>query len=166
MFHETSEHSFVPGLEEAWHKIYQEYCLVEDQLEDWVERDLYDNQWQVYRLFEFPDGEPIEKHCARCPVTTEIIRTCFPRHGVAGFSVLRPQTVIHSHKGYQGEFLRCHLGLRVPAGDCMLEVQGERYSWKTGKAVIFDDRVPHAAWNRTDESRVVLLVDFIPDTTT
>ena len=165
MFYETSEYTFVSNLEMAWEKIYKEYCLVKDQLEDWVERDLYDQGWQVYPLFTFPHGEPIESHGERCPTTTEMIRRCFPHHGVAGFSTLKPGTVIHPHEGYPGEFLRCHLGLSVPEGDCMLEVQGERYSWQAGKVLIFDDRVPHAAWNRTDESRVVLLVDFIPDPT-
>lgn len=165
MFHDTSKYSFVPDLEAAWKDVYEEYCTVQNEVEDWVERDLYNNGWQVYRLFEFPHGEPIQSQCVKCPKTTAVIRSCFPHHGVAGFSILQPQAVVCPHQGYQGEFLRCHLGLSIPQGDCLLEVNKEQRFWQAGKAMIFDDRLPHAAWNRTSEHRVVLLVDFVPDVT-
>jgi len=43
-----------------------------------------------------------------------------------------------------------------------LQVDGETRHWANGAALIFDDRLPHAAKNLTDRARVVLLVDFIP----
>lgn len=30
-------------------------------------------------------------------------------------------------------------------------------------AAVFDDRVTHESWNLTDEERVVLLIDFVPE---
>jgi beta-hydroxylase len=66
------------------------------------------------------------------------------------------------HRGYQGEFLRCHLGLEVPAGDCALRVGGEVRRWAEGRSLVFDDRLEHDAWNLTPHERVVLLIDFVP----
>jgi len=80
----------------------------------------------------------------------------------AGFSLLKPHCHIHPHRGYAGQFLRCHLPLIVPDGDCALRVAGETRRWQVGRPVIFADRVEHEAWNNTDEPRIVLLLDFIP----
>jgi len=76
--------------------------------------------------------------------------------------VLRPGTRIQPHSGYPGPFLRCHLALRVPAGDCALRVAGETRRWQEGDVLVLDDRVEHEAWNLTAEERVVLLFDFVP----
>ncbi|MFP3701404.1 aspartyl/asparaginyl beta-hydroxylase domain-containing protein, partial [Burkholderia sp. SIMBA_013] len=39
-------------------------------------------------------------------------------------------------------------------------VGGERYHWKEGEAVVFDDLYPHQVHNDTDGTRAVLFVDF------
>ena len=135
---------------------------MQTELVDWVERDLYDEGWQVYGLYDFPYGHEIAPNVARCPFTAELIARHVPRHGAAGFSRLKPGTHINPHQGYQGEFLRCHLGLDVPEGDCTLRVGDETRKWANGAALIFDDRLEHEAVNRTPHARVVLLVDFIP----
>jgi len=149
-------------LEAAHREIYQEYLGVRRQLEDWVERDLYNADWKTFRLFEFPNGEPVAENIRQCPLTAKLIESCFPRHGAGGFSFLGPGTRIAPHEGYQGEFLRCHLGLTVPPGDCCLQLGSTTTAWEEGKVLIFDDRKWHAAWNNTSSERVVLLVDFIP----
>ena len=77
--------------------------------------------------------------------------------------MLQPMTRILPHQGYRGEFLRCHLGLEVPPGDCALKVEEETRRWEVGKVLVFDDRVTHEAWNLTDGERVVLLFDFVPE---
>jgi beta-hydroxylase len=161
-FHPAERFAFAALLEQHWQRIHAEYLAVQNELVDWVERELYGEGWQVYGLYDFPQGRAIVANVARCPFTAELIARHIPKHGAAGFSRLRPGTRIEPHQGYQGEFLRCHLGLDVPAGDCVLEVAGERRAWATGTALIFDDRLTHAAWNLTAQPRVVLLVDFIP----
>ena len=63
--------------------------------------------------------------------------------------------------GVQGEYLRMHLGLEVPKGDLGLNSQSHgAFVWEKGKAFYFDDRLMHEAWNRTNETRVILIVDF------
>lgn len=132
------------------------------ELIDWFEKDLYGEGWKVYGLFDFPHGKAIPAGVARCPLTAGLVERHVPRHGAAGFSVLRPGTRIRPHAGYAGEFLRCHLALSVPAGDCGLRVAGETRRWREGEALVLDDRVEHEAWNLAGEERVVLLVDFVP----
>ena len=162
MFHDARAFAFAEPLERHWRAIYAEYLGVASRLEEWVEDDLYEGSWRVFPLFSFPHGEPIGARIEQCPFTAEFVTRHFPRHGVAGFSTLGPHTRIRPHQGFPGDFLRCHLGLRVPAGDCGLAVAGETRRWEEGRVIVFDDRVPHDAWNETDAERVVLLVDFVP----
>lgn len=57
--------------------------------------------------------------------------------------------------------LRLHVGLRCPAGDCALDVAGERREWRDGEALLFDSaRVLHSAWNRTAAPRMIAIVDL------
>ena len=161
-FYAIDTFPFAAELERHWRRIRQEYLGVQGGFVDWVERDLYGEGWQVYGLYNFPDGRVIDDNAARCPFTAALIARHIPRHGAAGFSRLRPGTRIETHRGYEGPFLRCHLGLDIPAGDCALQVDGETRRWANGAALIFDDHLLHAAWNLTGRSRVLLLVDFIP----
>jgi len=78
-------------------------------------------------------------------------------------SCIAPGTKIHPHRGRFYNSLRAHLGLQIPAGDCKIKVSNETRSWHEGKLLIFDDRMTHEVWNNTDQTRVVLIFDFIPD---
>jgi aspartyl/asparaginyl beta-hydroxylase (cupin superfamily) len=49
--------------------------------------------------------------------------------------------------------------LIVP-GPCDFRVGNEVRQWVQGKAWAFDDTIEHEAWNKTDETRVVLLFDI------
>jgi beta-hydroxylase len=162
-FHDAERFAFVAALRRHWREIHGEFLGVQDRLVDWFERELYGEGWKVFGLYDFPHGKPIADHVARCPLTAGLVARHVPRHGAAGFSVLRPGTRIQPHAGYPGEFLRCHLGLRVPPGDCGLRVGGEARAWREGEALILDDRFEHEAWNLTAQERVLLLVDFVPD---
>jgi beta-hydroxylase len=154
---------FVAEFESHWEQIRHEYLGIRDRLTAWHEQKLYDAGWDVFALFDFPGGAPIEAAIELCPFTSRLIETAIPRHGVGGFSVLAPGTKVRPHMGYQGNFLRMHLALEVPEGDCALCVAGETRRWTTGKVLVFDDRLEHSAWNLTAARRVVLLVDFMVD---
>lgn len=162
MFHDPSQFAFATPMQQHWRAIYAEYLGIADRLIDWFERELYGDGWKVFGLFDFPHGEPIADNVKRCPLTASLVREHVPHHGAAGFSVLRAGTRIQPHNGFQGPFLRCHLGLRIPDGDCALRVAGERRQWREGAVLVLDDRVQHDAWNLTSEDRVVLLFDFVP----
>ena len=163
MFYDPGDFAFSAPLQDNWRRIYEEFLQIRDSLVEYVETDLYDKSWKVFHLFGFPRGEPVAANIARCPLTSSLIHALAPSHGAGGFSVLEPGTNLRPHRGYQGNFLRCHLGLSIPDGDCALRVEGETRRWEAGKVVVFDDRLEHQAWNRTGEDRSVLLFDFVPD---
>lgn len=163
MFYDPREFAFTAPLEQNWKRIYAEFLSIRHEMVEWVERDLYDNKWLVFGLYGFPHGDPMTANIAKCPVTASLIHDHQPHHGAAGFSVLTPGTNLKPHHGYQGEFLRCHLGLAIPDGDCRLRVEDETRKWEPGQVIVFDDRAEHEAWNRTAEDRAVLLFDFVPD---
>ena len=42
-----------------------------------------------------------------------------------------------------------------------IRVEEQTCQWREGKILIFDDAFEHEAWNHTDQTRVVLFVDFV-----
>jgi len=163
MFYPPDRFDFTAALSARWREILDEYRGLAGSLAAWPQSDLHDGGWQVFGLFDFPSGAQLPHNTRRCPVTSALVARHVPGHGAAGFSVLRPGTRIQPHCGYQGSFLRCHLPLVVPQGDCGLEVNGEIRRWVAGEPLVFDDRVEHRAWNLAGGDRVVLLVDFPGD---
>jgi aspartate beta-hydroxylase len=51
-----------------------------------------------------------------------------------------------------------HLPLIVPP-DCAIRVGGVEHVWQEGRCVTFDDTYEHEAWNRSEQTRVVLILD-------
>jgi aspartyl/asparaginyl beta-hydroxylase (cupin superfamily) len=162
MFYDPTTFSFTEVLQNHWHEILADFERVRGELSDWHERKLYDEGWQVFGIFNFPHGEPIDENVARAAFTADLVHRHVPTHGAVGFSVLRPMTRIKPHQGYAGSYLRGHLGLKVPEGDCVIKVGEDTRCWEAGRLLVFDDRGWHEAWNLTDEMRVVLLFDFVP----
>ena len=48
--------------------------------------------------------------------------------------------------------------LLVP-GQCTFRVGNEVREWQKGRAWLFDDTIEHEAWNRSGQTRVILLFD-------
>ena len=163
MYYDKQDFPFTAAIEQNWERINKEFQAIREELTEWVERELYDNSWKLFMMYDFPHGRPVQKNIDKCPFTAKLISDLVPNHGVVTFSVLHPDTNINPHKGFKGEFLRCHLGLNIPEGDCMLRVAGVDKKWQQGKTMVFDDRAEHAAWNRTKHERSILLFDFVPD---
>ena len=117
--------------------------------------------WDVAFLYE--RGRRHEEVCAACPVTTRGIESHATVRSSAGLiyvSRMRGSTHIESHRGPTNIRVRCHLGVKVPDGDCAIRVGEEIRRWKEGKCLVFDDYFEHEAWNHTDEDRLVLIVDL------
>jgi aspartyl/asparaginyl beta-hydroxylase (cupin superfamily) len=118
-----------------------------------------DDQWKTFVFMGY--GLRSERNLARCPDTARALKG-IPGIRTAFFSILEPGKRIPLHTGPYNGVLRLHLGLVVPepAERCWIEVGGERYSWREGRAVVFDDLYPHQVHNDTDGLRAVLFVDF------
>jgi len=52
-----------------------------------------------------------------------------------------------------------HLPLIVP-DHCAIKVGGEERVWREGECFTFDDTFEHEAWNRSERTRVVMLMDI------
>ncbi len=156
-FYEAAEFDFALNLEANWKKICEELAALKgEHFIDWSERYLYKEGWQTFGLYAF--GVKIDKNCRLCPETTKLVET-IPGLVTAGFSALAPGTHIAPHTGYPDGVLRCHLGLVIPA-DCAIRVSDTTRSWQEGKCLVFDDTLEHEAWNNSDRTRVILLLDF------
>jgi aspartate beta-hydroxylase len=124
--------------------------------------------WQGF--FFYRHGERRDDNAARCPHTAQVldalpivrIREHAPE---VLFSVLTPGAHILPHHGVTNTRLVTHLPLVVPP-DCALRVGGIDHAWEEGRCVVFDDTYEHEAWNRSDRTRVVLILDtWHPDLT-
>lgn len=161
-FPDPANFHFLAALEAQWQTIHAEFLAVQHELVNYVEAHLYERGWQVVGLWNLPHREPLPESPLRCPQTAALIEKHVPSHGAVAFSVLESGTRIRPHCGRPGPYLRAHLGLEVPEGDCRIRVANEIRSWSVGRALVLDDRLEHEAWNGSGERRVVLLFDFIP----
>jgi len=124
-------------------------------------RDLDTAAWDAY--FFYRHGDAFDAHLAACPATAAALAQV-PLTRIDGhapevlFSLLSPGTVIKPHHGVTNSRVVTHLPLIVPP-DCALEVGGVEHAWTEGRCVTFDDSFLHAAWNRSDRLRVVMILD-------
>jgi beta-hydroxylase len=94
-----------------------------------------------------------------CPRTMELLRS-IPSIKAAMFASLPPGARLVRHRDPYAGSLRYHLGLVTPNDPgCYIEVDGQRYHWKDGEAVMFDETFIHHAQNTTQGQRVILFCD-------
>jgi Aspartyl/Asparaginyl beta-hydroxylase len=118
-------------------------------------------EWDV--LFLYERGRRHDDVCEACPVTTDGIETHSAMRTMAGLiyvSRMRAGTHIRAHRGPTNLRLRCHLGIKVPEGDCAIRVAEETRSWREGECLVFDDYFEHEAWNHAEGDRIVLIIDL------
>ena len=79
------------------------------------------------------------------------------------FSILNPHTFIKPHHGDSNVMYRSHLTLKSEHGlpEMGMRVNEDRIAWKTGSIFAFCDAYEHEVWNRTDEKRLILIVDVL-----
>lgn len=125
--------------------------------------------WDAF--FFHRHGRAFAERLAMCPRTAAALEQV-PLTQIDGhapevlFSVLAPDTHIKPHHGVTNARVVTHLPLVIPEGDCKLVVGGEAHAWQEGQCVTFDDTFLHEAWNRTEQRRVVLILDtWNPDLT-
>jgi aspartyl/asparaginyl beta-hydroxylase (cupin superfamily) len=118
-------------------------------------------RWSSYFLWN--QSQRIDANCARCPKTAALIES-LPLVNIPGyaptamFSVLLPHTRIPPHTGVTNARLVVHLPLIVP-DKCYFRVGNDTRKVERGKAWVFDDSIEHEAWNDSDETRIILIID-------
>jgi beta-hydroxylase len=94
-----------------------------------------------------------------CPRTCALLQT-IPSVKLATFVELPPGARLSRHRDPYAGWLRYHLGLATPNDDaCFIEVDGQRYAWRDGEAMLFDETYVHSAVNGCASGRLVLLCD-------
>lgn len=113
--------------------------------------------WKRFYLTWY--GKDLPSAQQSCPKTLALLRQ-IPSIKAAMFASLPPGATLVRHRDPYAGSLRYHLGLVTPndAG-CFIEVDGQRYHWKDGEAVMFDETFIHHAANTTQQQRVVLFCD-------
>ena len=117
-----------------------------------------------------PLGCVIEDHKPRFVGVSEMLRVSthrtvellkqIPGVKAAMFASLPPGAKLVRHRDPYAGSLRYHLGLTTPNDPgCYIEVDGQRYHWKDGEDVMFDETFIHYAENTTTHQRVILFCD-------
>ena len=113
--------------------------------------------WKRFYLTWY--GEELASARASCPRTVELLSK-IPSIKGAMFASLPPEGKLVRHRDPYAGSLRYHLGLSTPnSPGCYIEVDGQRYFWRDGEAVMFDETFIHHAENTTDHQRVILFCD-------
>jgi aspartate beta-hydroxylase len=117
--------------------------------------------WSAFYLWQH--GELLPENAARCSRTVRALdgvpfAQVKKRSPSVMFSLLKPGAHIPPHTGETNTRLVCHLPLVVPQ-NCLLRVGNETREVVEGKAWVFDDTIEHEAWNRSRETRVILLFE-------
>jgi beta-hydroxylase len=163
------EASRFPELEEIrkhWQMIRDEALRLAD--EGYVRAALHNNDvgfnsffkrgWKRFYLKWY--DSPLASARALCPKTVALLES-MPSVNGAMIASLAPRSNLNPHRDPFAGSLRFHLGLvTANSDDCFISVDGNRYSWRDGEALVFDETYIHFVENNTDVTRLVLLCDI------
>ncbi|HEX4330189.1 MAG TPA: aspartyl/asparaginyl beta-hydroxylase domain-containing protein [Burkholderiales bacterium] len=114
--------------------------------------------WKRFYIKWYGDAHPSAR--ALCPLTTELVSK-LPSVKAAMFAYLPDGGKLGLHRDPYAGSLRYHLGLVTPNNDlCYIAVDGQRYSWRDGEGVVFDETFLHYAENTSGQGRIVLFCDI------
>jgi aspartate beta-hydroxylase len=120
------------------------------------------SDWNSF--FFYRDGKRFDANCSRCPHTASLLDNLplirMAEHSPESFfSVLAPGAHIPPHTGVINTRLVVHFPLIIPP-NCGIRVGAETRSWNEGECLVFDDTFEHEAWNKSKQTRVVLIFDI------
>jgi beta-hydroxylase len=129
-----------------------------EQNDDAGFNSFFKNGWKRFYLKWYDASHPSAERF--CPQTVALLRS-IPSVKAAMFAELPPGGMLNRHRDPFAGSLRYHLGLATPNDDrCFIEVDGQRYSWRDGEGVIFDETYIHWAQNGSDGDRIILFCDI------
>lgn len=152
-------------LQDHWHIIRDEavnlhsaaQIKASDGLDDLGFNSFFRTGWKRFYLKWY--GANLKSAEQLCPKTVALINQ-LPNVKGAVFTMLPAGAKLVKHRDPYAGSLRYHLGLITPnSDDCYISVDGQRYAWKDGEAVMFDETFIHYAENKTDQNRIILFLD-------
>jgi beta-hydroxylase len=153
-------------LQQSWPQIREEALRLREaggikassQLNDVGFNSFFKSGWKRFYLKWYDDAHP--SAATLCPHTTALLRG-IPSIKAAMFAELPPGSRLVRHRDPFAGSLRYHLGLQTPNSEaCYIDVDGQRYHWRDGEAVVFDETFIHYAENTTQADRVILFCDI------
>jgi len=91
--------------------------------------------------------------------TLKRIASLFPEICTLHVSIFYPGTTVIEHRSPSRAFHRYHYGLKVSDADIGLNISGYDVKWKEHEGFLWDDTLPHSAWNHTSQPRIVIFAD-------
>lgn len=164
-FLNTQDFAQLKVLEDHWELIRDEALQLtsesrikaSDDLDDIGFNSFFKTGWKRFYIKWY--GSDLKSAKQLCPKTVELLST-IPTVKGAMFAMLPPGACLVRHRDPYAGSLRYHLGLSTPnSEDCYIKVDGEKYFWKDGEAVMFDETYLHHAENNTDQNRIILFLD-------
>ncbi|MEV7803587.1 aspartyl/asparaginyl beta-hydroxylase domain-containing protein [Microbispora sp. NPDC088329] len=114
--------------------------------------------WRLYYAYMF--GQPNELAREDLPALLAFAEST-PNVVNAMVSILEPGVPLPSHRDPYAGIMRYHLGVRVPKSNPpRIRLDRDYYTWKEGEGVVLDVSFEHEVINESDESRIVVIVDF------
>jgi len=165
-FHRPEELPELITLKNHWRMIRDEGLAlleqseikVSDKYNDAGFNSFFKTGWKRFYLKWYEDNHP--SAIALCPQTTALLRT-LPSVKAAMFAELPDGSRLPRHRDPYAGSLRYHLGLLTPEDErCFIEVDGQRYSWRDGEDVLFDETYIHYAENLSGKHRLILFCDI------
>lgn len=121
--------------------------------------DVSDIDWPVVFLRVYDNQTDLAEYF---PKTSRLLSQ-IPECSLAMFSVLQPGKRIPPHRGPYRGVLRYHLALETDPDnpdDCFIFIDNQKYTWRAGQDILFDDTYIHHVTNNTNTTRVVLFLDL------
>lgn len=164
-FYDASQLKSTAIIENNYSQIKEEilkfYTHDQDKFEPmYVPHKYVDVDWVVYNFYGFMLKYP--EKLKNFPVLDKVLRQ-IPDMVSAQISVLKPHTRIKAHISGSNSLIRSHLGILIPGEypDLGIRINTEERCWEEGKVIAFTESHRHYAWNNTDFTRIVLLIDTI-----
>lgn len=115
--------------------------------------------WKLYYAWFMWEENPRAQ--LDCPTLLKLVRQ-MPNVINATVAVLEPRVTLAAHEGPYAGILRYHIGIKIPQKNPpYIRVMNEYHTWQTGQSIVLDDCYEHEVYNEADESRVILMIDFM-----
>jgi beta-hydroxylase len=153
-------------IEDNWEMIRDEVVALKQQQrikaaeknDDAGFNSFFKSGWKRFYLKWYDASHPSAAEA--CPKTVALLQS-LPSVKAAMFAELPPGGKLNPHRDPYAGSLRYHLGLITPNDDrCFIDVDGQRYSWRDGRGVVFDETFIHWAENASDGNRIILFCDI------
>lgn len=117
------------------------------------------HDWKLYYIYFL--GQTNAQAERDFPTVLKIARK-IPHVINATIALLDPGVELAAHSGPYAGMLRYHLGLRIPKNNPpSIRVDNQWYTWQEGESIVIDDFFEHEVRNKSDDIRIILMVDFL-----